>query len=163
MLNTYGLRAVNAATFNPVHHDGYLDMDTDNQQTITTLIRIHNLVLNILGYIPGVCIVSGVARMTTGLVAIGATALFILVKIATDRRINIIESLPLYNETISTAAAQVFRGYMEAFVPFGAVVNASLDIAATPYNYYVDKAYPPSPFVHPEPLYEIPFNVFHYV
>jgi hypothetical protein len=45
-----------------------------------------------------------------------------------------------YEEAIKTGIAQITRGALEAFVPYGWVVNATLDVIATPINLFAGDA-----------------------
>ncbi len=128
-MNTYGLFSVNERTFNRSHMDD-LDFPVETRNTIVTALRIHNGVLNILGYIPVISIASGCVRIGSG-AAIIATTLAI-----GDR--NAEEGAVIgrwYDEALRTGIAQIVRGVFESMVPFGQVVNLLADIVATPFNF----------------------------
>src|ERR1700722_17342343 len=65
-MNTYGLRSINTDTFNLKWHTNYVYRQ-QTRNALVTFLKVHNLTLNILGYIPGVSIVSGCVRIGTGL------------------------------------------------------------------------------------------------
>lgn len=128
MLNTYGIRSVNRETFNMSYHD-HLEYPRPLRNVVVTALRVNNGVLNVLGYIPGVSLVSGSLRMAIGAGFIGVTLAI------GDRKANngaIIGHW--YDEAIKTGIAQITRGALEALVPFGWIANASLDVIATPFN-----------------------------
>lgn len=128
MINTYGFRAINATTFNTQYGDRYT-FPREVRNLAVLALRVHNAVLNVLGYIPGVSIVSGSIRIFTGVAMIAATVAI------GNRNANgghIIGRW--YDEAIATGVAQVVRGALEAFVPFGWIANAALDVIATPIN-----------------------------
>jgi len=128
MLNTYGLRSVNIGTFNTRPNDP-LYFPRDLRNIAVTGLRINNLVLNVLGYIPGISVVSGCVRIGIGIALLSGTLKF------GNRHAH--EGAIIgrwYDEAIGTATAQITRGILEAFVPFGWAVNATLDIIATPFN-----------------------------
>lgn len=128
MLNTYGIRSINAETFNTYGSPGaYLPRSL--RDVAITLLRIHNLSLNILGYIPGVAQISGCVRM-----GIGACMIVLTAALGNP---NADEGLIIgrwYQEALLTGISQIARGALEAFVPFGFLVNGSLDIIATYVN-----------------------------
>ncbi|WP_154017919.1 hypothetical protein [Candidatus Protochlamydia phocaeensis] len=94
-----------------------------------TALRINNAVLNVLGYIPGVSVVSGCVRMAIGAGIIGVTLAI------GDRKASSGDIIGRwYDEAIGTGIAQIVRGALEAIVPFGWVANATLDVIATPFN-----------------------------
>ncbi len=128
MLNTFGLRSVNRETFNMRYHDP-LQFPKPIRDIVVTALRIHNGVLNVLGYIPGVSAISGCVRMLTG-------AAIVLVTLAIgDRNAHIGAIIGRwYDEALLTGVTQVARGALEALVPFGWVANAVLDVIATPFN-----------------------------
>ena len=127
-LNTYGIRSINRETFNTKYHDN-LYFPKEIRDIVITALRIHNGILNVLGYIPGVSTVSGSIRMATGLIIVCVT-------LAIGDR-NAMEGAIVgrwYDEALGTGMAQIVRGALEALVPFGWVANAALDVIATPIN-----------------------------
>lgn len=127
-MNTFGIRSINSETFNTRYNDN-LDFPRPLRNAVITALRIHNAVLNVLGYIPVVQNISGCVRMATGLAIIGVT-LAIGNRNATSGAIV----GRWYDEAILTGIAQITRGALEALVPFGWVANAALDFIVTPYN-----------------------------
>jgi hypothetical protein len=128
IMNTYGLRSINSQTFNLQYDTSYV-YPKQARNALVTFLRVHNLSLNILGYIPGISIVSGCVRIGTGL-AMCAVAL------AVGER-NAKQGLIIghwYDECLITGITQIARGVLEAFVPFGWIANASLDTIATFWN-----------------------------
>ncbi len=125
-LNTYGLHAVNTHSF----QNREVGTSRPIRNAVVTALRINNLTLNILGYMPGFSTISGSIRMLVGM-AIGAVTLAIGTP-KQDQAGAIIGHF--YNEALSTAAAQIFRGACEAFIPFGKFINAAADITATIVN-----------------------------
>lgn len=125
---TYGLHAINRETFNTRYHDT-LYFPRELRNVVVTALRINNLVFNILGYIPQTRIVSGCVRMAIGAVIIAGTMTI------GDR--NAKEGAIIgrwYDEAIQLGLAQITRGALEALVPYGRIVNATLDIIGTPVN-----------------------------
>lgn len=127
-MNTYGLRSINTTTFNLQWHTNYT-YPKALRDHVVTFFRVHNLALNILGYIPGISLVSGCVRIASGL-AISITTLAIGDRNA--QRGAIIGHW--YDEALLTGISQVARGVLEAFVPFGWIANAVMDMGATCYN-----------------------------
>lgn len=128
MLNAYGICSVNRHTFNTRYHDNVY-MPRALRNVVITALRIHNGILNVLGYIPTISPISGCVRMTTGLGIIAAT-------LAMGKR-HATEGAIIghwYDEALLTGIAQVARGALEAVVPFGWILNAISDVAATPLN-----------------------------
>ena len=127
MFNTYGIDSINGYTFNQLADN--ITFPKQIRDVITTALRLHNLCLNILGYIPGVSIISGSVRILSGIVICTVTGL------CGDRNAShgcIIKRL--YDEAMITGIAQIARGALEAFIPFGKFVNAALDVIGTPVN-----------------------------
>jgi hypothetical protein len=127
-MNTFGLRSINADTFNLKWHTNYVYPQA-GRDVVLSLLRIHNLTLNILGYIPGISFFSGCTRMVTGLL-FTATTLAIGDR---NARAGIIIG-HWYDEALLTGIAQIARDALEALAPFGRIINATLDITATFYN-----------------------------
>lgn len=124
-MNTYGLRSINTDTFNLKWHTDYV-YPQKARNALVTFFKVHNLTLNVLGYIPGVSVVSGCMRMGTGLIICTVT-LAIGERNATRGAIV----GHWYDEALLTGITQIVRGALEALVPFGWVANASLDTIAT--------------------------------
>lgn len=127
-MNTYGLFSINSSTFNLKYHTDYRYPEAA-RNTLVTFFKIHNLVFNVLGYIPGVSTFSGCGRMGSGLIICAVTL------IVGDR--NAFKGLIIghwYDEALLTGVAQIAKGAFEAFVPYGKIVNASLDAIATVFN-----------------------------
>lgn len=127
-LNTYGIRSINRKSFNTRYHDG-LYFPKEIRDIVVTALRVHNGILNVLGYIPGVSLVSGSIRMATGFAIVCVT---LTIGDRNAMRGAIIGHW--YDEAIGTGLAQIVRGALEAFVPFGFIANAVLDVVATPIN-----------------------------
>lgn len=158
-MNTFGLRSINTDTFN-VSKGGDLYYPQTARNVLVTFLKIHNFVLNILGYIGRIALISGCLRITSGIVICLATL------ICGNK--NAKEGLIIghwYDEAIRTGIAQIWRGFLEA-VPFGWIANASLDVIGTfsnitkdVSNYYPDSVFGklPNPGPYPDPKYPIPF------
>ncbi len=128
MFNTFGVFSVNPTTFN-IRYDTNYTYPKESRDQVVTALKVHNLLLNILGYIPGVNLISGAIRILTGAVMVGFT-------LAIGNR-NAHEGLIIrhwYDEAILTGIAQMARGALEAFAPFGRMVNGALDIIGTGIN-----------------------------
>ncbi|VHN99660.1 hypothetical protein [Candidatus Rhabdochlamydia sp. T3358] len=128
MPNTYGIRSVNRETFNQKYHE-HLRFPRAARNVVVTALRVNNAVLNVSGYIPGVSLVSGCVRAVIGTGIIGVTLAIGEREASSGAIIG-----RWYDEAIGTGMTQIARGALEALVPFGWVVNAALDIAATPFN-----------------------------
>lgn len=132
-MNTYGLHSINNTTFNARDH-GPLTYSKQVRDTVMTLLKINNAVLNILGYmqfVPIVSVISGSLRMAVG------TGIVLTTLLKGDRNAaqgNIAGHL--YDEALLTGISQIARGILEAFVPFGWAVNIVLDVVATPINLF---------------------------
>jgi hypothetical protein len=129
MCNTYGIRSVNQETFNIRYYDT-ISYPRWQRDIVVTALRVNNAILNVLGYIPGVSLGSGCVRMIIGAGIIGVT-------LAIGDRKTLPGAIIIgrwYDEAIGTGIAQIARGALEALVPFGGVVNAALDVIATPFN-----------------------------
>ena len=161
--NTYGLRSINTYTFNGSCDNGDFSvkygndtwlMPVDVRNYVNTLFRINNLIFNALGYLPQTKGVSGLARMGVG-GAIVVVTLAIGTPIA--RRGFIVGRW--YDEALMTGVAQVFRGGMEALVPYGSIVNGCLDIIGTVTNIQAERDFDPSKYpdhyinLQPEPSF----------
>ena len=133
-LNTYGIRSVNTASFNAT---GTRDVNGNLTESIpvlirdlvNTILRINNLTLNILGYIPVIQQISGCVRM-----GIGGSIVLLTLALGSPTETSGIIVGRWYDEALLTAIAQVSRGVLEAFVPFGSLINLSLDAVGTIYN-----------------------------
>lgn len=133
--NTFGLRSINTATFNANQREGEHIPEIIRNQSIT-LLRINNLVLNILGYIPVVAQISGSIRMGIGCSIIVLT--LALGSPSSDRGAIIGR---WYKEALITGIAQVARGGLEAFVPCARVARMVLDGIATVANVSTEHSY----------------------
>lgn len=163
-MNTYGLHSINTGTFNLKWHTNY-SYPKPLRHGVVTFLKIHNLTLNILGYIPGVSLFSGSVRIGTGLIMCGLTL------VVGDKKAQggvIIGHW--YDEALATGITQIARGALEAFVPYGWIANASLDVVATVFNLLQEcvaastcqecmgyKNHSP----HPDPEYPFPFWLLH--
>lgn len=68
-MNTYGIRSVNSDSFcYKMHADASNNEFLKNTRNIiVTIYKVHNFILNILGYIPFFCVYSGAIRAGTAL------------------------------------------------------------------------------------------------
>lgn len=127
-MNTYGLQSIHSDTFNLKWHTDY-HYPKETRDVLVTVLRVHNLTLNILGYIPVISVVSGVLRIGTGLLMCGITLAI------GDKNA---EQGPIighwYDEALLTGMTQIARGALEAFFPFGRLANAVLDTIGTVSN-----------------------------
>ena len=165
IMNTYGLRSINTNTFN-LKNDTNYTYPQQNRNALVTFLKVHNLILNILGYIPGVSLGSGCVRMAIGL------SICILTLAVGEPKVNQggIIGGHWYNEALLTGITQIARGALEALVPFGRVVNASLDVIATIYNLGLEVVVNSFtytggevPHTYPDPKYPFPFFLLHLV
>lgn len=165
-MNTYGARSVNNETLNLRSHTNYV-YPKEVRDVVVTGLKIHNLILNILGYIPGVAVVSGCLRIGTGLLMCA----FTLAVGERDAEQGVIIG-HWYDECLLTGITQMGRGVLEAFVPFGRIANASLDGIATILNVAKElnnasacngcgryRNHRP----HPDPEYPFPFSLLNLV
>lgn len=128
--NVYGLFSINTETFNQSDY-GKLECTKAHRDIVLTCMRVHNGVLNVLGYIPGISQVSGCVRIATGVI-FGAV---VLVLGSSDKDSGHLITGRWYREALRTAMMHIARGIFEACVPFGFVANAVLDIVATPIHF----------------------------
>ena len=128
-MNTWGIRSINTNTFNLKYHSNYIYPQED-RDVVTTFMRVHNLTLNVLGYMgQRFSLVSGCVRMGTGF-------LFVAVTTSIGKR-NTEKDMIIqhwYDEARLTGIAQITRGALEAFVPYGRVANGVLDVLGTARN-----------------------------
>ncbi len=183
-LNTYGLRSINAHTFNGASttHSKACNQCYPEAESITwatdtciydewlipakvrdcvnTLLRINNLLFNALGYFPETKRVSGLMR-----VGIGFSIVVVTLQIGTPTPGPGPITGDWYGEALLTGIAQVFRGSMEALVPYGSIVNACLDVLGTVINIRAEHYFDPSkhPRHHPDPSYWLPFQLLRLV
>jgi hypothetical protein len=163
MYNTYGIRSIDNQTFNRSYNSDSLSYSYPQRtrNTVITLLKAHNLSLNILGYIPGISTLSGSFRILTG------SALCLATLAIGDRNAK---KGPIighwYDEALSTAAAQVARGALEGFVPFGKAINLGLDAGASVLNVFGEMMLRTdsdpnwkNPWPHPDPNYPLPLRV----
>lgn len=156
MSNTFGIHSVGLNSFNePLEkHCAY---DQKQRNILVTLLRIHNLVFNILGYIPGVSSVSGCVRMATG------TMMCAVALLKNDKDSLIARR---YDELLFTGLAQIARGAFEALVPYGFVANGILDVYGTIHNFYYElkaraSKIEPTKGFFAEPGYPFPFGLLY--
>jgi len=124
-MNTWGLRSINCDTFNTKYHSDYF-YPKEFRDIVVTALRLTNLTLNVLGYIPAVSFFSGMARIGVGL---SICALTLAVGQRNAQQGIIIQHW--YDEALLTGISQIARGVLEAFVPFGWAANAALDLFGT--------------------------------
>lgn len=131
--NTYGLRSINDFTFNLHRRDNTHEYPKNLRDSVVTLFRIHNCVLDILGYIPRTSKVSGSVRMLTGF------CVFLAPIVAGKKEVKDGESAfitgPWYSECLRTGGWQVLRGALEAYVSYGKVINVCIGFFATIQNF----------------------------
>ena len=166
-MNTWGLRSINSTTFN-LQYDDKFTFPKAGRDFIVTALRISNLTLNVLGYIPGVSSISGVVRIALG---IGFCAITLAVgerNPPDGARGAIIGHW--YDEALMTGMAQITRGILEAFVPYGWAVNAGMDVLCSVSNIAPDlrnigrydlNYYTTQPYA--EPNHAFPFNLLQIV
>jgi len=129
-MNTYGFCSINKFTFNLDPYKTYT-YPKRQRDVIVTFFKIHNLIFDILGYIPRVSAVSGKCRIVSGL-------LMCVVTLTVGKK-NSKDALIIghwYDEALLTGISQMARGAIEAFVPNGRIVNASIGVIGTVYNQY---------------------------
>lgn len=128
--NTWGLRSVNHGSFNnKIIHDVEFVYSKEERDLFIKILKIHNFVLDILGYIPGVSIISGCIRILTGF------TFYVFNIMGSNPHANDgqLFSGPNFDEAINTAKAQMIRGAIEA-MPYAKILNLFLDIIATNEN-----------------------------
>ena len=145
-MNTYGLMSINVTTFN-TQKDCPLRYPKEIRDKFVTGLRIHNGILNVLGYIPVICTFSGSIRILTG------AALWVISQkeghLSTDTPGTFIGRW--FVEAQSTAIAQIARGIFEAFCPYGHYINVGLDLVGTiinPFKSFVWEIDGPTPHAH---------------
>ena len=121
--NTFGIDSVldpSVANLSSNRVQGKKDPIT-RTNLVDKILRIHNIVLGVLGYIPGVSMVSGCVRMITGsgMIIYGA----VLNKLNEKYRFT-------QENIIGTGTAQIARGFFEV-IPYGRIVNITLDVVAS--------------------------------
>jgi hypothetical protein len=165
-MNTYGLRSVNTGTFNLKWHTNYTYPERGRNILVTGL-KMHNLTLNVLGYIPGVSLFSGCARILSGIIICAVT---LAVGDPTASKGVIIGHW--FKEALLTGITQIARGVLEAFVPYGWIVNATLDVTATVHNFLAEFSNSSvctgcmgytNHGPYPDPKYPFPFSLLNLV
>lgn len=133
--NTFGIHAVNQKTFNIASDHKSFDPSFEKFSTYRRFalaaLRVHNATLNILGYLPIISTISGCVRMATGLATVSLAAVVrIWIKVSNSKGelSSYVKNETFVNEALTTGVAQMTRGFFEAIVPGGWVINASLDI-----------------------------------
>src|SRR5687768_3373199 len=126
--NTWGLRSIRTDSFNEPK-DGSGNQTPFDRSLLVTVLRVHNLVLNVLGYIPGISFYSGHVRMATGLAMCAVAQLHL-------KNNNDIYMEEYYVETLQTGIAQIARGALEAYFQYGPYFNAFLDVSSTLVNVF---------------------------
>ncbi|MEM8629011.1 MAG: hypothetical protein AAGF04_02935 [Chlamydiota bacterium] len=129
-MNTYGICAINKTTFN-VRCGAKAGIHEYYRYVVLTSLRIHNLIFNILGYMPATRVFSGGTRIFTG-VALLLTTL----KIGDPGACKGLIIQDWYWEALKTATAQAIRGIFEVTI-WGLACNLALDVAATLFNAFV--------------------------
>lgn len=131
-MNTYGLGpvSVNASSFQ------LSESASENQKVARDIfvkaLAIHNTVLQVFAYIPGISIFSGFTRIATGAsMVIGSSVLHM-------RKIE-----PKFaNDLANTGVMQIFRGMLES-VLISQTFNFVFDVLATK-NFFKEEAPTPS-------------------
>lgn len=167
MLGTWGLRSINITTFNQRCKDtSRLTYPKELRDVIFTGLKVRNLIFNILGYIPGVSVVSGTIRAGIGV------AMLVGVLAVGDRDAHDGKIIGRwYDEALNQSMAQIVRGLFEAFVPYGFAANALLDIVGTVVNLgqeifwegFNDLPYSRTPSAHDNPTYPLPFKTLYLI
>jgi hypothetical protein len=135
MLNTWGLCSIRDTTFNLKHHTNYgSSFSRQNRDVIVTGLRIHNICLDILGYFRDVSGISGYIRMFSGL-----TLCVVTLTVGNRRAQEGFLIQHWYDEALVTGLSQIARGALEAFIPYGRVINLSLGFIATLLPYPQDR------------------------
>lgn len=124
VVNTFGLFSVNNATFNLEKNKSFYP--TEVRDLVVTLLKVSNLTLNVIGFISEANQSSGCIRMVLGgmICVIGFSSLS--------------PSKDFSAEVRCTGAAQIVRGALEAYIPYGRIFNISLDAVATISNVLKD-------------------------
>lgn len=165
-MNTYGLRSINVGTFNLKWHSNY-SYPHQMRNALVTYFKIHNLTLNIFGYLHQFAKITGNIRIVSGL-AICAVTLAVGERNAKQGAII----GHWYDEALWTGIAQIARGILEAYVPYGWAVNASLDVIGTFVNLTKEVANAStcrgcmayrSHEPYPDPKYPLPFSLLNIV
>lgn len=127
-MNTYGLGCVNHNSFGK-YEAVKINQSLKKQffkEFLISAFKIYNLTLTILGYIPGISFFSGCTRIAGGFLL----GTFTLILGGLKGELH----LPIYEECLKTSGAQMIRGFIEGFVPFGWTLNLILDLICTPNN-----------------------------
>ena len=129
-MNTFGLNSINRQTFNiDIKENQKASCKKYQRDRLFTVLKLHNLVLNILACIP---------KYTKGAACIrlaSASILILTTLIAGNRNTEkgfLIGTF--YDEAIITGIAQIVRATLEIYIPLGPYGHLALDIIATPIN-----------------------------
>jgi hypothetical protein len=122
------LFSINSTTFNRDYHPTFT-YPKAARDVIISFLKIHNLTLNILGYLSKFSPISGCIRIASGCAIIATTLAVGDPKAKKGLIIN-----RWYSEALLTGVAQVARGVLEAFVSYGMFINAGLDAISTVVN-----------------------------
>lgn len=152
-MNTYGMRSITSGSFNTVPNPS-LSYSRDTRNIIVTGLKIHNLVFDIMGYLPGIHTISGCVRMVTGVLICAVT-------LAAGK--NRFEKNRWYSEALLTGIHQIMRGAFEALVPYGRAVNFVLGVLATYHNFGRDRGQitdhgDTGSSYHEDPIYPLPLR-----
>lgn len=132
------LRSINAESFN-THGTPNAYLPRNLRDFANTLLRINNLVLNVLGYIPGIAQISGCIRMGIGCCIVAFT-----LALGSPKENEGLIIGRWFSEALLTGTAQIARGALEAFIPFGRQINMSLDGIGTILNLRTECLHAPS-------------------
>lgn len=164
---TYGIFSVNQNTFNVEIYQGrYIPNPT--RDLVVTALRLNNLVLHILGYISRLSPISGCIR-----IGIGAAITIITTAIMNRNAYSGTVVGRWHDEGILIGMAQVFRGVIEAFIPYSLIINGMLDIIGTGVNVmekiHIDTANAQAfagdeqAYLYDKPKYPCPFSLLYWV
>lgn len=167
-MNTYGICSVNYFSFQLSSGCSDLNVSYDyprkSRNILVTLLKLHNLILNTLGYCsklsPKIPFVSGFVRVLSGVGLCVGTLTF------GDRHAS--QGILIrhrYDEALLTGMAQIVRGILTTALAtnsYGWVVNASLDGLGTFYyfgKYIVASVEGGYGGGHPDPSYPFPLGI----
>lgn len=164
-MNTWGFCSINTTTFNQ-GWGGRVEYPRPMRNMVVGYLKTHNLILGTLGYIPGVSIFTGGARVLFGLgLAIGVKS--------TQKRdaVNGMIIGKFYDESIRTGQAQVVRGLIE-MTGLSLFINGAIGTVATVCNVciiwdaktkHISAFDKPKVLPHKGPKYRHVFKLMHLV
>lgn len=119
-MNTYGLGPISVSNSSFQLTDAASENQRLARKIFVSALTVHNTVLQILGYFPGISFFSGITRVATGTAMVVGGSLLNVRKIEPN----------FANDLANTGIMQIFRGMLES-AQIGKIFTVVFDILAT--------------------------------